>query len=149
MMARGLSLAMLTPCKDDERNRPWHTCRVFEVPPTRGRDRKEAPMDNLDPHLTILLEDFVRLCPGDAPLEEEDWTGLYEICLFVHEQAIPCTPSSLREYLLEHGCSARKATYLGHQFGHFFHILTLRDRRNPSSAKPRAKRENVANEEAV
>ena len=106
-------------------------------------------MDHLDPHLAILLEDFVRLCLGDAPLEEADWTGLYEISLFVHEQAIPCTPPALLEYLLEHGCSARKATYLGHQFGHFFHLLKLRDQRNPSSAKPRAKSGNGASEEAV
>jgi hypothetical protein len=95
-------------------------------------------MDNLDPHLAILLEDFVRLCPGDAPLEEVDWTGLYEICLFIHDQTIPCTPSSLREYLLGQGCSERKATILGYQAGHFLHILRLHDQRKSSSAKPRA-----------
>jgi hypothetical protein len=86
-------------------------------------------MDNLDPHLTILLDDFVRLSPGEAPLEDEDWTGLYEICLFIHEQAIPCTGSSFRDYLFHHGCSARKATFLGQQARHFANILKLRDRR--------------------
>lgn len=64
-------------------------------------------MTTVDPHLTILLDDFVRLCPGDAPLEEEDWTGLYEICLFLHDQAIPYTASSLRGYLLEWMLSAQ------------------------------------------
>jgi hypothetical protein len=106
-------------------------------------------MDNLDPHFTILLEDFVRLCPGDAAIEQEDWAGLYEICLFMHEQTIPHTASSLREYLLKHGCSPRKATFVAHQVGHFLHILTLRDQRNPSSAKPRANRGHGASEEAV
>jgi hypothetical protein len=106
-------------------------------------------MDNRDPHLAILLEDFVRLCPGDAPLEQEDWAGLYEICWFIHEEAIPCTASSLREYLLEHGCSPRKATFVGHQVGHFLHILTLRDQRTPSSAKLRGEAGNGAREETL
>ena len=106
-------------------------------------------MDDLDPHLTILLQDFVRLCPGEAPLEEEDWTGLYEICLFVHEQAIPCMASSFMEYLLEHGCSTRKARFLGQQFGHFSNLLSLRDQRKPPSPTPREKRGNGASEGAL
>ena len=107
-------------------------------------------MDDLDPHLTILLKDFVRLCPGGAPLEEEDWAGLYELCVFVHEQAIPCTASSFTEYLLQHDCSARKATFLGHQVGHFLHLLRLRDQRsNLSSATPLAQRGNGASKEAL
>ena len=107
-------------------------------------------MDDLDPHLTILLKDFVRLCPGRAPLEEEDWAGLYELCVFVHEQAIPCTASSFTEYLLQHDCSARKATFLGHQVGHFLHLLRLHDQRsNPSSATSRAQGGNGASEDAI
>jgi hypothetical protein len=106
-------------------------------------------MDDLDPHLTILLTDFVRLCPGDAPLEEEDWAGLYELCLFVHEQAIPCTASSFREYLLQHGCSARKATFLGQQFGHFSNILSLRDQRRSPSPTLHGKTGSGASENAL
>jgi len=86
-------------------------------------------VNDLDPHLKILLEDFVRLCPEDAPLEQDDWSGLYEICLFVHEQNIACTASTIQEYLVEQGCPARKATFLSHQYGHFLHILKLRDQR--------------------
>ncbi len=92
-------------------------------------------MDDLDPHLTILLQDFVRLCPEDAPLEPDDWTGLYEISLFVHEQGIRCTASMIRDYLIRHGCSLRKATFLSHQYGHFLHLLKLRDERTTPAAK--------------
>ena len=106
-------------------------------------------MDDRDPHLTILLKDFMRLSPGDAPLEEEDWAGLYELCLFVHEQAIPCTASSFREYLFQHGCSARKATFLGQQFGHFSNILSLRDQRKPPSPPLHGKTGSGASEKAV
>ena len=104
-------------------------------------------MDDLDPHLKILLADFVRLCPEDAPLEQDDWTGLYEICLFIHEQDILCPASSIREYLLQQGCSPRKATFVGHRFGHFIHILKLHDQRKQSSIKPLGKSGNGAREE--
>ncbi len=106
-------------------------------------------MDPLDPHLKILLEDLVRLCPEDAPLEQDDWSGLFEICLFVHEQEITCPASTIREYLVEQGCSARKATVLSHQFGHFLHILKLRDQRKLSSTKPLGKAGNGAREEGL
>ena len=32
-------------------------------------------MENLDPHLEILLQDFVRLCSEETAPEQEDWTG--------------------------------------------------------------------------
>ena len=92
-------------------------------------------MDQVDPHLEILLQEFVRLCPEDAPLEQDHWAWLYEICLFVHEQDIVCPALAIRQYFVQHGCSQRKATFLSHQYGHFLQILTLRDQRKPSSAK--------------
>jgi hypothetical protein len=89
-------------------------------------------MDDLDPHLNILLKDFIRLCPDDAPLEQDDWTGLYEICLFVHTQGIQCTASAIGEFLLRHGCSSRKTTFVSHQYRHFLNILRLHDERTHS-----------------
>ena len=65
-------------------------------------------MDDLDPPLKILLKDFVRLCPEAAPLEHDDSAGLYEICLFVHEQKIICSASTIEAYLVEKGCSPRR-----------------------------------------
>ena len=93
-------------------------------------------MDDLDHPLKILLKDFVRLCPEDAPLEQDDWAGLYEICLFVHEQKITCPASTIRTYLVEQGCSERKAIFLSRQYGHFLQLLTLRDQRTSSPTQP-------------
>jgi hypothetical protein len=106
-------------------------------------------MDDLDPHLKILLNDFARLCPEDAPLEQDDWTGLYEISLFVHEQAIRCPASSIGEYLIQQGCSPSKAIFVGHQYGHFLHILKLRDQRTPLSAEPRGEDGNGGRKEVL
>ena len=92
-------------------------------------------MDELDPHLKILLADFGRLCPDDAPLEQDHWNGLYEITLFVHEQGIRCPASMMREYMIHHGCSPRKAAYLSHQYGQFLHILRLRDERTHAAGR--------------
>ena len=93
-------------------------------------------MDHINPHLEILLQEFVRLCPEDAALEQDHWTGLYEICLFVHEQEVMPPVWTIRDYFVTHGCSLRKATFLSHQYGHFLHILKLKDQRKQASAAP-------------
>ena len=92
-------------------------------------------MDHLDPHLEILLHEFVRLCPEDAALEQDNWTGLYEICLFVHELEVMPPAWTIRDYLVTHGCSLRKATFVSHQYGHFLHLLKLRDQRKNAPPK--------------
>ena len=92
-------------------------------------------MDHLDPHLEILLHEFVRLCPEDAALEQDNWTGLYEICLFVHELEVMPPAWTIRDYLVTHGCSLRKATFVSHQYGHFLHLLKLRDQRKHAPPK--------------
>ena len=92
-------------------------------------------MDHLDPHLEILLHEFVRLCPEDAALEQDNWTGLYEICLFVHELEVMPPAWTIRDYLVTHGCSLRKATFVSHQYGHFLHLLKLRDQRKTAPPK--------------
>jgi hypothetical protein len=69
-------------------------------------------MEQIDPHLEILLQEFVRLSPEDAPLEQDTWTGLYEICLFAYEQEMMPPAWTIRDYFVTHGCSLRKATFL-------------------------------------
>ena len=93
-------------------------------------------MDDLDPHLAILLRDFVRLCPENAPLEPDDWTGLYEMCVFIHEHSIPFAPSSFWEFLIQHGCSANKATAMSQQYSQCLHELKLTDDGPQASVPP-------------
>jgi len=85
-------------------------------------------MDQLDPHLEILLQEFTRVCP-EAGLKQEDWRALYEICLFAQEHDIAPPARTLRDYLFSHGCSLPKATFLSNQYGHLVNILNLRDER--------------------
>ena len=106
-------------------------------------------MEQVDPHLEILLEEFVRVCPEDAPLEQDHWKGLYEICLFVHEQELMPPAWTIRDYFVTHGCSLRKATFLSHQYGHFLNILKLRDQRRPSSTDPLGRAGYGAREEVL
>ena len=92
-------------------------------------------MNPIDPHLEILLQDSVRLCPEDVPLKPDDWTGLQEISVFVHEQGIECAASTLRDYLLEHGCSAGKATAVSQHYPQRLHLLKMRSD-GPQGASP-------------
>ena len=90
-------------------------------------------MDQLDPHLEILLHEFTRVCPEGA-LQQNGWRGLYEICLYAYGQDVAPSPRAIRDYLMTHGCSLQKATFLSHQYGHFIKILRLRDQRKNESA---------------
>jgi hypothetical protein len=89
-------------------------------------------MDQLDPHLEILLQEFTRVCP-ETGLKQEDWRGLYEICLFAQEHDVAPTDRTIRDYLVSHGCSLQKATFLSNQYGHLINILKLRDERKNGS----------------
>jgi hypothetical protein len=80
-------------------------------------------MTQIDPHLGILLQDFVRLCPDDAPLAPDDWNGLHEICAFIHGQGIQCEPSTFQEFLIQHGSSEHKATAVSQRYGQCLHQL--------------------------
>ena len=91
-------------------------------------------MDQVDPHLEILLQDFVRLCPEDAPLESDDWTGLQEICVFIQDQGIQFAPSTFRQFLIQHGCSENKATAVSHHYNQRLHALKLAGDAPPTSA---------------
>ena len=86
-------------------------------------------MNDLDPHLEILMQDFVRLCPDDAPLEQDDWAGLQEICGFIHKQDIQCTAATFGEYLLHQGVSPHKATVITAQYDRCLQQLTAGDQR--------------------
>ena|SRR5688500_19015494 len=94
-------------------------------------------MDQIDPHLEILLQEFVRLCPEDIPLEPGDWTGLHEICVFIHEQAIQCSASTFQDVLIHHGCSEQKATAVSRLFSQCLHQLKSGDHGPRASAQQR------------
>ena len=89
-------------------------------------------MNQLDPHLEILLQEFMRVCP-ETGLKQDDWRGLYEICLFAQEHDVAPPARTLREYLCRHGCSLQKATFLSNQYGHLINILKLKDERKNGS----------------
>jgi hypothetical protein len=94
-------------------------------------------MDQIDPHLEILLQEFVRLCPEDIPLEPDNWTGLHEICVFIHEHAIQCSASTFRDVLIHHGCSEHKATAVSRHYRQCLHQLKGGDHGPQASVQQR------------
>ena len=80
-------------------------------------------MDQIDPHLEILLQDFVRLCLENPPLDPGDWTGLHEICVFIHEHGITFASSTFRDFLIHHGCSEHTAMSMSHRYSQCRHEL--------------------------
>ncbi len=92
-------------------------------------------MDPLDAHLEILLQEFTRAC-SDTALQQEDWRGLYEICLYAHDQDVAPPVSSIRDYLVTRSCSLQKAAFSSQQYGHLINILTLRDQRQTQPLSP-------------
>jgi hypothetical protein len=93
-------------------------------------------MEEMDPYLVILLQDFARLCPDDTAPRQDDWTALNEIALFVHEERIHCTGSDIREHLLQQGVTPSKATICGEQYDRFLQALQRHDRRSKAPARP-------------
>ncbi len=87
----------------------------------------------MDHAFEILLHEFARVCPESAP-QQDDWRGLYEICLYAHEQDVAPLAWTIRDYLVTHGCSLQKATFWSHQYGHLLTILNMRDQRKKESA---------------
>ena len=88
----------------------------------------------MDPYLEILLHEFRRVCP-EAPLKQDDWKGLYEICLYAHARDVAPPASTFRDYLVTQGCSLQKASFLSHHYGHLINILKLWDQRKNESPR--------------
>ena len=97
-------------------------------------------MENLDPHLEILLQDFARLCSDDTAPGEDHEAALNEIALFVHDERLHCAGSDIRDYLLQEGYLPSMATFLGEQYDGFFQALQRHDRRSEAPAQPLGER---------
>jgi hypothetical protein len=90
-------------------------------------------MEDLDPHLEILLQDFARLCSEDTAPDEDYRTALHEIALFVHDERLHCSGSDIRDYLLEQGYPVSRATFFGEEYDP---LLQRLQRDNPRSERP-------------
>lgn len=93
-------------------------------------------MENLDPHLEILLQDFVRLSSEDTAPAENHGAALHEIALFVHDERLHCTGSGIRDYLLEQGYPVSRATFFGEEYDRLLQGLQQDTRRSERPAQP-------------
>jgi hypothetical protein len=78
-------------------------------------------MDKTVEHMLIGLAD---ICPR-LTAGAEDWQRLYELTLYAHRNGLKIHHRTIRDYLVKHGCSVQKATWLGTQFRYFTELLTL------------------------
>jgi hypothetical protein len=93
-------------------------------------------MESLDPHLEILLQDFVRLCSEDTVPGEDCGAALHEIALFVHDERLHCSGSDIRDYLLEQGYPVSRSTFFGEQYDRLLQGLQRDTRRSQRPARP-------------
>ena len=93
-------------------------------------------MANLDPHLAILLQDFVRVCSEGTTPSHDHGAALNEIALFVHDERLHCAGSDIREYLLQHGYSGNRVTFLCEQYDRMLQALHRHDRWSETPAAP-------------
>ena len=93
-------------------------------------------MENMDPHLEILLQDFIRLCPEDTAPGQDGGAAFNEIALFVHDERLHCSGSDIRQYLLQQGYSGSRATFFGEQYDRLLQGLQQDTRRSERPAQP-------------
>ena len=80
----------------------------------------------MDKKAMQLLHDFARACLRGS-FDQEDWQHLYRFSLDVHRRGLKTHPRAIRDYLVKHGCSLQKASWLSAQYQHFMDLLTLYD----------------------
>jgi hypothetical protein len=78
-----------------------------------------------------LLKHFAEACPT-ASLSSDDWRRLYRFTLDIHRRRLHTHHRTVRDYLLTHGCSPQKASWLSAQYHHFMELLALYDRQMTS-----------------
>jgi hypothetical protein len=78
-----------------------------------------------------LLKHFAQVC-SNVTLSPDDWRYLYRFTLDNHRRGLNTDQRAVRDYLLEHGCSLQKASWLGAQYQHFIKLLSLYDREKSS-----------------
>jgi len=75
---------------------------------------------------TRLLRTFAEAC-ATRTLEAEDWARLYELTLHIHRRNLKTPHRTIRDHLIHHGWSLRKATWLSIEYRHFSELLALYD----------------------
>ena len=93
-------------------------------------------MENLDPHLEILLQAFVRCCSDDTALGEDHGVALSEIARFVQDERLHCTGSDIRDYVLEQGYPVSRATFFGEEYDRLLQGLQQDTRLSETPAEP-------------
>ncbi len=73
-----------------------------------------------------LLHDFAKRGP-QSPTDQDAWQQLYAFTLDVHRRGVKMKSRMVREYLISHGCSLQKASWLSGQYQHFMELLSLYD----------------------
>ena len=85
-----------------------------------------------------LLHDFAKACPR-LSLDQDAWQRLYRFTLDVHRRGLNTHPRAIRDYLVKHGCSLQKASWVSGQYQHFTELLTLYDQQPASPTTPHVK----------
>jgi hypothetical protein len=85
-----------------------------------------------------LLHDFARACPR-VSFDEDAWQHLYRFTLDNHRRALSIDKRTVRDYLVKHGCSLQKASWVCSHYQHFTELLTLYDQQPASPTTPHVK----------
>jgi len=88
----------------------------------------------MDEKATQLLQAFVEACPRRF-LRSDDWERLYAFTLYVHGQRLGPAVKTVRDYLMAHGCSLQKASWVSAEYKHFAELLTLYDQHKVSRVR--------------
>ena len=86
-----------------------------------------------------LLHDFAKVACSRVSLKEDDWQRLYCFTLDVHRRGLNTHPRAIRDYLVKHGCSLQKASWVSGHYQHFTELLTLYDQQPASPTTPHVK----------
>ena len=78
-----------------------------------------------------LLKQFAQTC-HNVTLCPDDWRHLYHFTLDNHRRGLNTDQRTVRDYLLKHGCSLQKSSWLGAQYQRFITLLSLYDHEKTS-----------------
>jgi len=67
-------------------------------------------------------------------LEQDDWQRLYRFTLDVHRRRLNTHPRAIRDYLVNHGCSRQKASWVSGHNLRFAELLGFYDRQRGSAS---------------
>jgi hypothetical protein len=80
----------------------------------------------MDEAAKYLLNQFAQVCLNPM-LCPEDWQRLYRFTIDNHRRGLSIDQRTVRDYLVKHGCSLQKSSWLSAQYHHFSQLLSLYD----------------------